>query len=128
MNVTRGAACGRRPRRGQGGPASTHPAGIPPNDLVRGQVLAAEELHHMAVRLDSCSIFYGVYEKAGGEAQLRRAPPGPRWNKVYHALETQDREPLWPHECHCCQGAMTVCPGPARQAMSVGRGCRGSAR
>jgi len=28
-------------------------------------------MHRIAVWLDSCSIFYGVYEKEGGEAQLR---------------------------------------------------------
>ena len=33
--------------------------------------LSAEELHRIALWLDSCSIFYGVYEKEGGEAQLR---------------------------------------------------------
>jgi hypothetical protein len=33
--------------------------------------LSAEDLHRLTVWLDSCSLFYGVYEKAGGEAQLR---------------------------------------------------------
>ena len=33
--------------------------------------LPAEELHRLTVWLDSCSAFYGVYEKEGGEAQLR---------------------------------------------------------
>jgi len=32
--------------------------------------LSAEEMHRITVWLDSCSIFYGVYEKAGGIAQL----------------------------------------------------------
>jgi hypothetical protein len=35
--------------------------------------LPAEDLHRLAVWLDSCSLFYGVYEKDGGEAQLRGA-------------------------------------------------------
>lgn len=33
--------------------------------------LSEEELHRITVWLDSCSVFYGVYEKEGGEAQLR---------------------------------------------------------
>ena len=33
--------------------------------------LSPEDLHRLTVWLDSCSLFYGVYEKAGGEAQLR---------------------------------------------------------
>ena len=33
--------------------------------------LPAEDLHRLTLWLDSCSIFYGVYEKEGGEAQLR---------------------------------------------------------
>jgi hypothetical protein len=33
--------------------------------------LSAEDLHRITLWLDSCSIFYGVYEKEGGEAQLR---------------------------------------------------------
>jgi len=33
--------------------------------------LSPEDLHRITVWLDSCSLFYGVYEKAGGEAQLR---------------------------------------------------------
>ena len=33
--------------------------------------LSPEELHRIAVWLDSCSLFYGVYEKEGGQAQLR---------------------------------------------------------
>ena len=32
--------------------------------------LPPEDLHSLTVWLDSCSIFYGVYEKEGGEAQL----------------------------------------------------------
>jgi hypothetical protein len=42
--------------------------------LVKGHYdvqLSAEELHRIAVWLDSLSVFYGVYEKEGGEAQLR---------------------------------------------------------
>lgn len=33
--------------------------------------LSEEDLHRITVWLDSCSLFYGVYEKEGGEAQLR---------------------------------------------------------
>jgi len=33
--------------------------------------LSPEDWHCLTVWLDSCSLFYGVYEKAGGEAQLR---------------------------------------------------------
>ena len=33
--------------------------------------LSPEELHRIVVWLDSCSLFYGVYEQEGGEAQLR---------------------------------------------------------
>ncbi|MCY2990657.1 MAG: hypothetical protein NTY19_22680, partial [Planctomycetota bacterium] len=33
--------------------------------------LSAEELHRIALWLDCLSVFYGVYEKEGGEAQLR---------------------------------------------------------
>ncbi len=33
--------------------------------------LPPEDLHRLTVWLDSCSLFYGVYEKEGGEAQLR---------------------------------------------------------
>lgn len=33
--------------------------------------LPPEDLHRLIVWLDSCSPFYGVYEKEGGEAQLR---------------------------------------------------------
>ena len=33
--------------------------------------LSAEDMHRITVWLDSCSIFYGVYEKEGGLAQLR---------------------------------------------------------
>jgi hypothetical protein len=33
--------------------------------------LPPDDLHRLTVWLDSCSLFYGVYEKAGGEAQLR---------------------------------------------------------
>ena len=33
--------------------------------------LSTEDLHRITVWLDSVSLFYGVYEKAGGEAQLR---------------------------------------------------------
>ncbi|MCK5001271.1 MAG: hypothetical protein KAS23_17125 [Anaerohalosphaera sp.] len=32
--------------------------------------LSDEEMHRITVWLDSCSIFYGVYEKVGGEKQL----------------------------------------------------------
>ncbi len=33
--------------------------------------LSEEEMHHITVWLDSCSIFYGVYEEQGGIAQLQ---------------------------------------------------------
>jgi len=33
--------------------------------------LSAEEMHRITLWLDCCSVFYGVYEKEGGEAQLR---------------------------------------------------------
>jgi len=33
--------------------------------------LPQEDMHRIIVWLDSCSLFYGVYEKEGGEAQLR---------------------------------------------------------
>jgi len=33
--------------------------------------LSEEDMHRITVWLDSCSIFYGVYEKEGGQAQLR---------------------------------------------------------
>ena len=33
--------------------------------------LSKEDLHRITVWLDSASMFYGVYEKEGGEAQLR---------------------------------------------------------
>ena len=33
--------------------------------------LSAEELHRITLWLDLASVFYGVYEKEGGEAQLR---------------------------------------------------------
>ena len=33
--------------------------------------LSQEELHRITLWLDLCSVFYGVYEKEGGEAQLR---------------------------------------------------------
>jgi len=33
--------------------------------------LSPEELHRITVWLDSCSLFYGVYEPEGGQAQLR---------------------------------------------------------
>ncbi|MFH1718447.1 MAG: hypothetical protein ABIF19_13920 [Planctomycetota bacterium] len=36
-----------------------------------GLKLPPEDLHRITVWLDSCSIFYGVYEQQGGEAQLR---------------------------------------------------------
>ena len=42
--------------------------------LVKGHYdvkLSEAELHRIAVWLDSCSVFYGVYEQEGGEAQLR---------------------------------------------------------
>ncbi len=32
--------------------------------------LSDEEMHRITVWLDSCSIFYGVYEEQGGIAQL----------------------------------------------------------
>ena len=33
--------------------------------------LSQEDLHRIVLWLDSVSLFYGVYEKEGGEAQLR---------------------------------------------------------
>ena len=33
--------------------------------------LSPEELHRLTLWMDCCSIFYGVYEKEGGQAQLR---------------------------------------------------------
>ncbi len=33
--------------------------------------LSRDEMHRLTVWLDSCSLFYGVYEKQGQEAQLR---------------------------------------------------------
>jgi hypothetical protein len=33
--------------------------------------LSDEEFHRITLWLDMCSVFYGVYEKEGGEAQLR---------------------------------------------------------
>ncbi|MEE8451795.1 MAG: hypothetical protein V3R99_07760 [Thermoguttaceae bacterium] len=33
--------------------------------------LPPEDMHRLTVWLDSCSLFYGVYEKEGGQAQLR---------------------------------------------------------
>ena len=33
--------------------------------------LSKDEMHRITLWLDSCSIFYGVYEKEGGQAQLR---------------------------------------------------------
>jgi hypothetical protein len=33
--------------------------------------LTKEELHRITLWLDCVSIFYGVYEKEGGEAQLK---------------------------------------------------------
>jgi hypothetical protein len=33
--------------------------------------LSKEDLHRITLWLDSCSVFYGVYEKEGGQAQLR---------------------------------------------------------
>ncbi|MGA2031161.1 MAG: hypothetical protein ABSG68_02795 [Thermoguttaceae bacterium] len=33
--------------------------------------LSAEEMHRLTLWLDCCSLFYGVYEKEGGQAQLR---------------------------------------------------------
>jgi len=33
--------------------------------------LPADDLHRLTVWLDSSSMIYGVYEKEGGEAQLR---------------------------------------------------------
>lgn len=44
------------------------------NMLIKGHnklELPPEDLHRIAVWLDSCSIFYGVYEKEGGVAQLK---------------------------------------------------------
>ena len=43
----------------------------------QGVQLPPEDLRRMTLWLDSCSAFYGVYEKSGGEAQLRceRAEP-----------------------------------------------------
>jgi hypothetical protein len=40
--------------------------------------LPPEALHRLTVWLDSCSMFYGVYEKEGGEAQLRGEVVRPR--------------------------------------------------
>jgi hypothetical protein len=34
-------------------------------------VLSAEDLHRLTLWLDCCSMFYGVFEKEPGEAQLR---------------------------------------------------------
>lgn len=39
--------------------------------------LPAADLHRLTVWLDSCSPFYGVYEQAGGQAQLRGEVPRP---------------------------------------------------
>jgi hypothetical protein len=39
--------------------------------------LSEQDLHCLAVWLDSCSLFYGVYEREGGEAQLRGEIPQP---------------------------------------------------
>ena len=39
--------------------------------------LSPEDSHRLTVWLDSCSLFYGVYEKEGGEAQLRGEIPQP---------------------------------------------------
>jgi hypothetical protein len=39
--------------------------------------LSDEEMHRLTLWLDLCSIFYGVYEKEGGEAQLRGEPVRP---------------------------------------------------
>ena len=36
-----------------------------------GVCLPPEDWRRLTLWLDSCSLFYGVYEKAGGEAQLR---------------------------------------------------------
>ena len=33
--------------------------------------LPSEDMHRLSVWLDSCSLFYGVYEREGGQAQLR---------------------------------------------------------
>ena len=33
--------------------------------------LSAEDMHRLTLWLDCSSMFYGVYEKEGGEAQLR---------------------------------------------------------
>ena len=40
-------------------------------------VLPPEDLHRLVLWLDSCSLFYGVYEKEGGLAQLRGEIPQP---------------------------------------------------
>lgn len=39
--------------------------------------LPPEDAHRLNVWLDSCSLFYGVYEKEGGQAQLRGEIPQP---------------------------------------------------
>ena len=39
--------------------------------------LSAKDRHCLTVWLDSCSLFYGVYEKEGGQAQLRGEIPQP---------------------------------------------------
>lgn len=39
--------------------------------------LPPEDMHRISVWLDSCSLFYGVYEKEGGQAQLRGEVPQP---------------------------------------------------
>lgn len=35
--------------------------------------LPLEDLYRLTLWLDSCSLFYGVYEKEGGETQLQGA-------------------------------------------------------
>jgi hypothetical protein len=39
--------------------------------------LPAEDLRRITLWLDSCSLFYGVYEQEGGLAQLRGEIPKP---------------------------------------------------
>jgi hypothetical protein len=42
--------------------------------LVKGHhdlKLSSEDLHRIALWLDCTSVFYGVYEKEGGQAQLQ---------------------------------------------------------
>ena len=41
--------------------------------------LSPEEMHRLTLWLDCSSLFYGVYEKEGGEAQLRGEIARPTW-------------------------------------------------